>query len=75
MKCLLTEAKFTLTHAVELAQGVEAAQKNAELMKGKLTAEGSISKITQDRKQLNSLENQNSIGRNLATAVETWACS
>ena len=51
-KCLLIEAGFTLTRAVELAQGMEAAHLNTQFMKGK--TEGAISKVTHDQRSANT---------------------
>ena len=47
-KRLLTEADLTFTRAVELAQGMEAAHKNTQLMKGR--QEGTISRVSHDQK-------------------------
>ena len=55
-KRLLSEANLTLTRAVEIAQGMEAAHQNTQLMKGKV--EGTISKVTQEQNSMNSSDKQ-----------------
>ena len=55
-KRLLSEADLTLTRAVEIAQGMEAAHQNTQLMKGKV--EGAISKVTQEQNSMNSSDKQ-----------------
>ena len=47
-KRLLVEADLTLARAVELAQGMEAAHQNTQLLKGK--TEGAISKVTHEQR-------------------------
>ena len=47
-KRLLIEANLTLTRAVEIAQGMEAAHQNTQFMKGK--TEGAISKVTHEQR-------------------------
>jgi len=56
-KRLLTEADLTLARAVEVAQGMEAAQVNANLMKGKPSEAENISKVTHEYKPSNSFQN------------------
>ena len=47
-KCLLIEADFILTRAVQLAQGMEAAHQNTQFKKGK--TEGTISKVNHEQR-------------------------
>ena len=51
-KHLLIEADLTLTQAVELAQGMEAAHQNTQFMKEK--TEGAISKVTHEQRSANT---------------------
>ena len=51
-KYLLIKAGLTLTQAVELAQGIEAAHQNNPFMKGK--TEGPISKVTHEQRSANT---------------------
>ena len=55
-KRLLTKADLTLARAVELAQGMEAAHQNTQLMKGK--AEGTISKVSHEQKSTGNSDKQ-----------------
>ena len=55
-KCLLTETDLTLARAVELAQGMEAAHQNTQLMKRK--AEGIITKVSHEQKSTGNSDKQ-----------------
>ena len=55
-KRLLSEADLTLARAVEIAQGMEAAHQNTQLMKGKM--EGAISRVTREQNSTNSSDKQ-----------------
>jgi len=69
-KRLLTEAEVTLARAVEVAQGREAAQVYANLMKGKPSEAASISKVTREHKP----ESSTALEETLLSLWKTGAC-